>query len=80
MFGNKTDPNSKMTTFVELIADRCANCSGRLRANAFDLGSALAGLVLPEDPVNLLIKAGDPTIEITEQIVKFSDCITSQRR
>ena len=71
---NQSDPGGQMPAVLELrsVADSGNNRRGRLRADAFDPGDTLAGLAGPEH-LDLLVKDGNPAIEIAKEIVKLSD-------
>lgn len=80
--GHKAQPGGEMAAVLELgaIADRGDDSRGGLRAHTLDLRDPLAGFTRPEDSLDLLIKDWDSPIEIPEQVVQFSDSLTSQCR
>jgi hypothetical protein len=66
-----------MTAVLEFrsVPDGGDDCRGGLRSNTFDRRDALATLAAAENRIDLLVEARDAAVEISEQIMQFSDCL-----
>lgn len=70
-----------MTAVLEVraVPDGGDDCRSGLGSNTFDRRDALATLAAAENRIDLLVEDRDPAVEIAEQIVQFSDCLSRQR-
>ena len=71
-----------MTAVLEFraVSDGGDDCRGGLRSNTFDGRDALATLAAGENRIDLLVEDRDAAVEISEQVMQFSDCLPRQRR
>ena len=77
---DEPDPGGEVTSVLELrtIADGGDDGGGGLGPDTLDAGDPLAVLRRAEDAFDLLVEAGDPAIEVPEQVVKFAERLAGQ--
>ena len=72
---DEPDPGGEVAPVLELgaIADGGDDGNAGLGPDPLDAGDPLAVLRRAEDALDLLVEAGDPAIEVPEQVVELAD-------